>query len=275
MNKYYKFFDSPEDIALNIYELYKKKLITLECDKLSFIYLIIKWQFNSQKLETKIKIIGKETNKELQIIQLTNIVSQLQIELKEKDNKLNNLITYLEFESTIFCKFSRYEFILNQIKSSTNRNPLSLSLLYRASRDGDDFDTIKNRVYNRKNIVVLIENEEGYLFGGYTSYQFEECEDYDEYTVTDSTAFLFNIVNSTVYPIKDVKNALQFTRDKVFMFGEGDICVYKNFKRNYYNSGSSVQQSYDYTGKDYPDCFCGDENYRINDIEVYQCNFSS
>ncbi|OUM60119.1 hypothetical protein PIROE2DRAFT_14178, partial [Piromyces sp. E2] len=282
MDRYFKFFNSPKDIVIDIYELYMKKAILLNCDKQPLIFLSLKWQFNSKNLETKIKIVGKEINHEHRINQLSNkveelskIVSQLQIELKEKDMKLYNFINYSDLDTNIFSEFSQYVFILNQIRYSTNRNPLYLNLLYRATMHGDTLSDIQDLVYNEDNIVVLIRNEEGYAFGGYTSYHFEKCDSYDDIIVTDNTAFLFNIYNSTVFPIKKKKNALRYSREKVFIFGDSDIIVNNNFIRGYYYGGSSVPYSYNYSGKNYPECFCGNETYKIEELEVFQCIFSS
>ena len=41
IDKYFKLFNSPEDIANDIYELYQKSAISLECERLSNIYLIL------------------------------------------------------------------------------------------------------------------------------------------------------------------------------------------------------------------------------------------
>ena len=112
IDKYFKLFNSPEDVAIDIFERYENKSIDIECDKLSFIFIILKWQLNSKNFETKVKLVGKETNKELQIIQMSNSiqkltesVSQLQLELKQKDKRLNYLINYTNIKS-IFLHIS-------------------------------------------------------------------------------------------------------------------------------------------------------------------------
>ena len=126
MDNYFKLFNSPEDVAINIFELYENKSIDIECDKLSFIFIILKWQLNSKNFETKLKLIGKETNKELQIIQMSNsikdlteTVSQLKLELKQKDKKLNYIINYIN-KSNIFRYFHQYENILNHIENTAS-----------------------------------------------------------------------------------------------------------------------------------------------------------
>jgi len=288
LDKYFKLFDSPEDVALDIYERFENKAIDIECDKLSFIFIIIKWQLNSKDFETKVKLIGKETNKELQMIQMSNsieeltkTVSELQLELKQKDKRLIYLINYINIKSNILSYYHQYENILNKIEATTNKTPLYLTILHRTTKNGTDYDTIKKNVYKKTNILILIKNSENYTFGGYTSSFFDENNDYNsDILKTDSTAFIFNSWNSKIFSVKDPSHAIRLNRENVFMFGDSDIVISRNFgNRNsysYYNNsygGSSSQSTYDWVEKDYP--FTGKKNYKIEEIEVYQCNFES
>ena len=280
IDKYFKLFNSPEDVAIDIFERYENKSIDIECDKLSFIFIILKWQLNSKNFETKVKLVGKETNKELQIIQMSNSiqklteeVSQLQLELKQKDKRFNYLINYTNLKSNIFVYFHQYENILNHIEATTQKIPLHLNVLHRLSKNGKDYETIKKNVFNKSNIVLLLENDQGYIFGGYTSAFFEENNDYNKDLIkTDNTAFIFNAWNSKFFPIKNPSHAVRLSRKNLFMFGDSDIVIPRDFGRDYYdNSCSTAQSSYDFVENDYP--FTGKKNYKIKELEVYQCIF--
>jgi len=287
IDRYFKLFTSPEEIANDIYDRYENKsMAIIDSDKLSFIFITIKWQLNSKNFETKLKLIGIETNKELQMIQMSNsiekitkTVSQLQLELNQKDKKLRFLIDYIENKSNILGLFHQYEYVLNHIEETTKKSVRYLNVLYKASVHGKDYETIKSKVYKKSNIVVLFENDNGYCFGGYTSAFFEENNDYNnDYYKSDDTAFIFNANQSIFYPIKNPSHALRLNRNNVFMFGDSDIVIKRDFSRyssNYYNSygGSTAQNSYDFVEKEYP--FTGKQNYNIKEIEVYQCTFFS
>lgn len=296
IDRYFKLFNSPDDIANDIFELYQNNSISIECERLSNIYLVIDWEFNSKKQKAKIKIIGKETNKELHLIQISNLldslekknaqsnqeieelkktITQLKEELKNKDNKLNNFINLFQYKSSIFIYLSEYEFILNQVREFTKNNVLYLTLLYRATRDGDNYDTFKSSVYQRNNIVILIKNDKGYRFGGFTSVGFEENNNYNDKYKRDDKAFLFSLYKEKAYPCKNINNALRLSSNKLFIFGNGDIMVNKNFLNNYYGSGGSTeQQTYDYKGEQAALSGVNGKSFQIKEIEVYQCKFS-
>ena len=287
LDRYFKLFDTPEDVALDINERFENKSVDIECDKLSFIFIIIKWQLNSKDFETKVKLIGKETNKELQMIQMSNAidnltksVSELQLELKQKDRRFNYLTNFINIKSEIFQYFYQYENILKQIEKSTNKIPVGLTILHKSEKNGTSYETIKNNVFKKSNIIVLMKNSENYDFGGYTSTFFDEYNNSNnDLLKTDSTAFIFNAWNSKIFPVKDASHAIRLNRNNLFMFGDTDIVIKRNFGDSYYSYGynsnvcSTAQSSYDFVEKDYP--FTGKQNYTIKKLEVYQCVFES
>lgn len=294
IDRYFKFFNSPEDIANDIYELYQNNNISIECERLSNIYLIINWEFNSKKQMSKIKLIGKETNKELHLIQISNkldslekkniqsnqeidelkkLINQLQEELKKKDNKFNNFVNLFQIKSNIILYFTEYEFILNQIQEFTKYKVNNLILLYKATRDGDNYDTFKSSVYQKANIVVFIRTDKGYRFGGYTSVGFEENNNYNDKFKTDDKAFLFSLYKEKSYPCNNPNNALRLNRDKLFIFGNGDIIVNKSFLNSFYGGGTSTQQSYNYKGEQAALTGVNGKAFQIKELEAYQCNF--
>lgn len=134
---------------------------------------------------------NNESNQKIE--ELNKTISQLKEELKEKDNKFNNFVNLFQMKSSIIDYLSEYVFILNEVQKYTNKKINSLLLLYKATRDGDNYDTFKSRVYQRNYIVILIKNDKGYRFGGFTSVGFEENNNYNERYKADDKAFLFSL----------------------------------------------------------------------------------
>jgi len=166
------------------------------------------------------------------INELAKMVSQHQLELNQKDKKFRYLINFINIKSEIFQYFHQYENILNQIEISTKKTPSSLTILHRSSKNGTDYETIKKNVFKKSNIIVLMENNHNYVFGGYTSAFFDENNDYNsDILKADSTAFIFNAWNSKIFPVKDASHAIRLSRENLFMFGDSDIVIKRDFGR--------------------------------------------
>ena len=169
--------------------------------------------------------------------------------------------------------FSEYEFLLKEIQIATKMKVNSLGLLYRATRDTDRYETFKSLVYQKNNIVILIRNEKGFRFGGFISTYFEENNNYNDKYKTDDKAFLFSLYKEKAFPIKNPNQAIRLNRDKLFIFGNNDICVDKNFLNSYFNSGFTQQQSYDYKVEQSVLSGVNGQNFTIKEIEVFQTYF--
>jgi len=75
----------------------------------------------------------------------------------------------------------------------------SLSLLWRASRDGFDVAAFHRLCGGKANTVTVIKNTNGFIFGGFTSIPWSSSE--GRYKA-DRTAFLFSLTNPSNTPLK-------------------------------------------------------------------------
>ena len=73
------------------------------------------------------------------------------------------------------------------------------NLIYRGSRDGFDKESCIEKVYDKQNIVILIQSQNGNVFGGYTKAGWDsDLHNSSDYTA-DKDAFVFQIRSSAGY----------------------------------------------------------------------------
>jgi len=142
-------------------------------------------------------------------------------------------------------------------------------LIYKASRDGFDTNTFHSRCDNKGPTMTIVQSNNNYLFGGYTSVAWTSSADIGY--KTDTTAFLFTLTNPhkippTKYHIDPTKaeNAIWYGSGYGLWFGDYDLGLSNN--RNYTEFPSSY---IDTTGKRNK-TFTGARNFIVSDIEVFQ-----
>ena len=179
--------------------------IWLEIKNLKNENNIIKEEIKNLKNENN---IIKEENKNLknennnikeEIKQLTNKYNQVPI--VQNITKNNNLI-----DSRII-NYNEIEFIINYLKNNDilfKKNGISFNLLYRASRDGDNTQTIHNKCDSKKNILFILLTEQNNIIGGYSQIGWE-TRNKAVYPI-DNKSFLFSITKNKIYPAIEGKN---------------------------------------------------------------------
>jgi len=148
----------------------------------------------------------------------------------------------------------------------------NFSLLYKATWDGFDAKDFHQRCYNAGSTITLVQSQEGYLFGGYTSLPWEGNGVYK----TDPTAFLFTLINPhalppTQYPINldQTQHATHCHPLQCATFGRGpDLAIHLSPHPN--------RDSYTYFPNTYCDTtgmggatFTDSVYFMTTDVEVY------
>ena len=147
-------------------------------------------------------------------------------------------------------------------------------LIYKASRDGFDANTFHSRCDNKGPTITIIQSNNGYLFGGYTSISWASSG--GSYK-NDNAAFLFTLTNPhnippTKYAIKpdQVGNAVFLFSSYGPTFGGGYDIHIPNGSDSYNSSYHNFPHSYnDTTGKG-NNTFTGAKNFTTSDIEVFK-----
>ncbi|BFU25299.1 TLD, putative [Entamoeba histolytica] len=218
-----------------------------------------------QENEKKIREVEKERKKKDQehdrkIRELENKIKEQEKKIHEQDRKIQEQEERLQRMRIITTPKHQIE----QIEEWTEKR--IGNILFDSNKDDWKVNTsvFDERIMNKEDIIIIIEDEEGNRFGGYINSKIDEVG----YYIYDSQSFLFSLEsNGRMKGMKrfDIEQPLYAfylinqTDDCLFSFGYGDIVVYKE---NDKIKSSCKQNSFEYEGisnalcgKQHPDRF--------------------
>ena len=281
LHKYFKMFDSFEQVKINIMDLYKAnsiKIVEAKENELSLIFdlkivgnesMII----NLTKIENDIKDINENMSYIFKCYkQQKQEIKELKNTIKDMNTIIVNLIERIENlenkspKSKIIKNNQELMLLYNAISPQSNN--LSLELLYNSEKDGENAEKFKNSYLNKNDILIIIQTKKDKRFGGYVHEKFQDIEGYE---MKDSKAFLFNLNKMKIYKAKEGKIVIWNNDGNSMDFGYGtDLRIFHNFlsKQNY---TLPIKSDFDY-----------DENYALNDeknfeikyLELYKVNIN-
>ena len=295
ISKWFKIFDSLEEVFEDIVKLMEKKQINVNIEKDS-VNLI--FNINMEKIKefkillepiklSKDEIINnliKENNKlntkvgnlekRLNLLEerFNSYEKNTQKELKkfEKTENTNILNLKNELMNTDIINEEDKIILNNWINFSNNK---TIKLLYKASRDGDSFQDFYKLCENKGPTITVVLTTKGYKFGGYTKLSWKNPNNganrnrYYE----DETAFLFSLNKKKQYYTKKnkVKNAVCMWSDRGPSFGGGnDLTLHNNCLHNEksYNDCPNTYETENH------ELNGGEEYFKVKDYEVYSVN---
>ncbi len=146
-------------------------------------------------------------------------------------------------------------------------------LIYKASRDGFDANAFHTRCDNKGPTMTIIQSNNNYLFGGYTSIPWTSDNSYKN----DTTAFLFTLTNPhnippTKYLIKPGTGTYAVNHYSTYgpTFGGGNDIYLSSPSNANDSSYSAFPYSYTDTTGQGNKTFTGDKNLTASDIEVFK-----
>ena len=181
---------------------------------------------------------------------------------------LDNL--FFPYHSDIIKTVDEFEFLRDTL------GKVELRMIINSNIHGDYAADFHEKA-NYHHLLILIETLEGNRFGGYTSDNFiplsigliSTSVDVQKY---DESAFLFNLDKKKIYEINEDKynDALYCDEYYTLSFGEKDLVIW-----DYFLTKGGVSN--------FPDCYGkgsqpleltgGEQNFKINSIEVFQVIF--
>lgn len=200
-----------------------------------------KYKAKVSDLLTQIKSLEEEIDNSINTIpklenQFDNATLRfrlLSLNLSQEQEKNKNLYLELSYKnnvqlSGIFTNITEVKQLLNLIEKGLRKKNFSpvLTLLYRATNDGDTRETFIKAIQRKSNIIILIKSSENIVFGGFLFEKVNRGTD-----TSDNRAFLFSLLDGKIFPKK--KNALTYkNNDSLFSFGNEDIVIYDKFLNN-------------------------------------------
>ena len=175
----------------------------------------------------------------------------------------------MDFDSKIFQSINKIEFILDHIlKNDESFIFNKIKLLYRGSRDGDRTKTCHELCDNKQNVLIIIQSDKGYIFGGYSKIGFKTTKNWEN--KIDNNSFLFSIDLKKKYPVIKDTDALVYKDDN------WGLCFFVSlyFKDNFMNRNDNfigvyikehfieLKDKYEMNG--------GEKHFKIKELEVFQ-----
>ena len=183
--------------------------------------------------------------------------------------RLHTLIGLLLFPDETLLQLEHKK-KLNEFYGKTSQR---WELIYKASRDGFDANAFHSRCNNKGPTMTIIQSNNNYLFGGYTSIPWTSDESYK----ADTTAFIFTLKNpDNIPPTKYLINpnststAVYHSSSYGPTFSGGHDIYLANSSNANNSSYTNFPHSYiDTTGKGNA-TFTGAKNFTASDIEVFK-----
>ena len=201
---------------------------------------------------------SKKTSDGVNSMQLSNSQMKKTINIKKLKKCFKS--------STILTNETEYDFLLNKLSIY---NPTSYKIIYKTSIDGDSIKNFHSNCDGEENILIIIETNKGYKFGGFTSIGFDSSG----YELRDDKAFLFSIDRQKIYDIIEGNNAIYCNRKFGPIFcSKPDSTAYSIFIPDNYlkNKSSTTKNCYCYKMEQNFEINNGKKEFLIKEMEVFR-----
>ena len=182
--------------------------------------------------------------------------------LKKEIEDIKNIINKKNiFPSSKIIDNKQWEIIKDWINPNVEIN---FNLIFIKSRDGSNVSDFHKFCDNKGKILLLIETNNNFKFGGYTPLNFDSSGN----GKNDNNSFLFSITNNQKYTKKNQNNSIH-CRENYIAFGYDSYDLYFSNQLNSGNLQSNNSTSYlndlSING--------GNSEFITKEIEVYQVQF--
>lgn len=244
------------------------------------------FELNKEFLEKKRLKLKKNRNKHLIFnsqkdnYQLVSNRRKILKNNNESKNNLNDMINnFLEeinrgvsfklpdfeidglFKESIIVKDMEEELLIGDM--ITILKTKKYRLLYRASRDGDSANKFHSICDNSNNLIVLVQTQKGFRFGGFTSNKFKVSS----HMKYDNNAFIFSLDLKKIYKIIPGEYAIYCYYNSGPCFSQGSLYIPNNFFKKFGKTslaGGPYQFEEDYEINN------GEEKFLVKELEIFQ-----
>ena len=272
INNIFLIFDSLQEIKefLDEFSTKKENISLLESntkeDEEENITLNIKYNIGKKIKNIKFNLILIITDDKKMIKYLTQKLKQRKNDDKSKDSILSLFDT-----SKLITDISQIHLIKSGIKNLDNSKTMKLSLLFRASRDGDTTSAFHKKVDGISPTLSLIQTKNNnYIFGGFTDHSWDSSSG----CVKTNNTFMFSFNKNKIYMGKGGGHIhCAIDHGPWFCGGSG---VYKdhyfNTTNSYHWNLSDNQSNFDGFTENY-ELVGGISNFTVNEVEVFKVEY--
>ena len=290
LSKAFRFCDSLDEAFDTIVSICESKKIILNKNNDEMVMILKADLPNGKTEEAKLILRKKEVKKDVLIEELVKRINLLeeknknlekkQAEFEKKQSefedlfkdeiKLKKKLKEIKFDSKIIKNKEDVNFIIDKIIKeypNTNIDTFQSTLLYRATRDGDNQNSFYYKVEGKRKTLSFIKTKKGIRFGCYLDIDFKKSNGVSK----DNKSFVFSIDRKKIYNNKPENNQINNGSDVINLYDQ-PICVKDNFLSNN-NSYTCKTTARSFSGfeKDY-ELNNYEEHFTVEELEVFQIN---
>ena len=282
LSRYFRQFDNFEEVieSLKNNENIMKEKKSLKSYELEFTNHSMTLTLNLYLMSGKVESLNIQLNKEK--YNDKEIIFKLKEYIKAIKNipEINNLIekhlyknekfNFIE-KSNIIPKIEDFYFIGNKICENLNKKEIKLALKFSALKNGDTSAEFHRLCDNIGPNITIVQTKDNLVFGGFT------INNWSGYgPKKDNLAFLFNIQNKKIYPIRREENAIYCGNGLLSNFFNGkdglsSLYIADNFFLYNNNTCNLKDTSFEGFNSDY-ELNNGNQNFKILNLEIYEIN---
>lgn len=291
LSRYFRQFDNFEEVieSLKNNENIMKEKKSLKSYELEFTNHSMALTLNLYLMSGKVESLNIQLNKEKyndkeiifklkeyikaikNIPEINNLIEKY---FYKKENHLykNKKIKFIE-KSNIIPKIEDFYFIGNKICENLNKKEIKLTLKFSALKNGDTSAEFHRLCDNIGPNITIVQTKDNLVFGGFTMNNWS-----GNGPKKDNLAFLFNIQNKKIYPIRREENAIYCGNEWLsnFFHGNGGLSslhIANNFFSEMIinNTCNLKDTSFEGFNSDY-ELNNGNQNFKILNLEIYEIN---
>ena len=283
LSKAFRVCDSLDEAFDTIVSIYESKKIILNKNNDEMVIILKADLPNGKTEEAKLILRKKEVKKDVLIEELVKRINLLEEKNKNLENEMNEFknlfkdeiklkkkLKEIKFDSKIIENKEDVNFIIDKIIKeypNTNIDTFQSTLLYRATRDGDNQNSFYNKVEGKRKTLSFIKTKKGIRFGCYLDIAFQKSN----YERKDDKSFVFSIDRKKIYNNKP-ENCQINNGSEVINLYDQPIYVVDNFLSNN-NSYTCATNPRSFSGfeKDY-ELNNYEQYFTVEELEVFQIN---
>ena len=279
LSKAFRICDSLDEAFDTIVSIYESKKIILNKNNDEMVMILKTDLPNGKTEEAKLILRKKEVKKDDLIEELVKRINLLEEKNKNLENEMNEFknlfkdeikqkkLKKIKLDSKIIE--GDVNFIIDKIIKeypNISIDTFQSTLLYRATRDGDNKNSFYNKVEGKRKTLSFIKTKKGIRFGCYLDIAFKKsCGN-----IKDYKSFVFSIDRKKIYN-NNGDYQINNGSDVINLYDQ-TICVVDNFLSNN-NSYTCKTTARSFSGfeKDY-ELNNYEKNFTVEELEVFQIN---
>lgn len=288
-NKIFKQYDTLEDAYDCIIKLFEKEKIRIYNynDKFSLGFIMNSASCDNEEVIIKFeeKKMKKEEIDENIRMEINNLRKQIKIlikenhELKEKNKDFELRLDYLELkdekiDTKIITKKSEITIIKKEFEEKYKKSDIKFNLLYRASRDGNQYNNMNSRIRYNNNIIMLFHTIKGIKFGVFlyeglnNNYRNNNGNNYS----INPKSFIFSLERKKIFYIENENKIICFSnkcptdkQEKDYLINIYSSNILAEDKRmNFINNISNLSGN---------EINAGDKYFNLQEFEIFQVSY--